>query len=84
MKCQNQHKRHKLGRWSDTENASFNTGFIWHSILVKQMSISVQNCKIMFSGLPTEEIFLHNTSAMEGTYKRPLLYRHRTSEYIPK
>ena len=65
--CQNHHKRQELGRWSDTENALFNAGFIWHSILVQQMSNALQNFKIMFSGLPTQEIFLLNPSAMEGT-----------------
>jgi hypothetical protein len=57
----------ELGRWSDTENALFNAGFTRHSILVQQISTALQNCKIMFSGLPIEEIFLLNPSAMEGT-----------------
>jgi len=82
--CQNHYKRQELGRRSDTENALFNAGFIWHSILVEQMSTALQICKIMFSGLPTEEIFPLNPSAMEGTSKGPPLYRQRTFKYFPK
>jgi len=36
----------------------------------------------MFSGLLTEEIFLLNPSAMEGTSKGPSLYRQLTDRHL--
>jgi len=54
-------KKARLELWCDGESEAFNVKYTWNSILAKEYKFLIQNYKrIIFSGLPVQDIFPHN------------------------
>jgi hypothetical protein len=72
-------KQIRLEMWFNGENELFEVQFIWDNVLVKVMTISVQNCKIMpSSDLPFAEIFLFNKPNLFNFYRNVVQFHHNS------
>jgi hypothetical protein len=55
--------RSRLRMWSDRKNEKMNSEFTWSNVIVKRMSISIRNYKIISSSdLPFSNVFPLNKS----------------------